>query len=126
MGNEAIGLDWSGDRIIPAFQAAELLDIYDIRGASHDIQLTVTTMVGVINRPRPRVYLIISDDDAFWLSQAFSSVAQEISPRSGNDVLDTLISAYRGSIQGLIIYDPNLIDIADSVLELEDGMIAGD
>src|SRR5579875_28544 len=64
MSNEVPGLDWSGERMLPAFQAPQHLDIYDLRGAASDVQLAVTTMAGIINRPQPRVYLITSDDDS--------------------------------------------------------------
>ncbi|MBE3561568.1 MAG: hypothetical protein IMW89_20455 [Ktedonobacteraceae bacterium] len=110
MDNEIAGLDWSNDRIIPAFQALQHLDIYDIRGASSDTRLTVTTLAGIINRPQPLVYLITHGDDAFWLRQTLSAVPQTLSPAQGDEVLHTLLTAYRARIRGLIIYDPALID----------------
>ena len=110
MINEAAGLLWPDGNMLPVFQAPHHLDIYDIRGASRDIQLTVTTMVGILNRPQPRIYLITGDDDLFWLKQVLSSLPQTLASFSGNDALEALLVAHRQDIQGLIVYDPALID----------------
>lgn len=108
--SEIAGLDWSAKRILPAFQTPKHLDIYDIRGASTDVQLSIATMAGLINRPQPQVFLIISDDDTFWLKEAFASIPQEVSPFTNDAVLEALLISYRSSAQGAIIYDPNCID----------------
>jgi hypothetical protein len=67
-------------------------------------------MAGLVNRPEPQVYLILGDDDAYWLDQALQAIPQHVSLASGNAALDALLSAYHSSVQGLIIYDPALID----------------
>jgi len=51
------------------FQVPDHLDVYDICDASQDVQLSVTTMTGVINRQQPKVYLLSNDDAAFWLKE---------------------------------------------------------
>jgi GxGYxYP putative glycoside hydrolase C-terminal domain/GxGYxYP_N second domain/GxGYxYP third domain/GxGYxYP_N 1st domain len=110
MGSEVAMLDWSDGRIVPAFQASRHLDVYDIRTASRDVQLAATTMAGIVNRPTPRVYLITGEDEAFWLKELFHAVPQDTPPLTGDDALDALLIGYRDTLQGLIIYDPNLID----------------
>lgn len=126
MSNEVPGLDWSGERMLPAFQAPQHLDIYDLRGAASDVQLAVTTMAGIINRPQPRVYLITSDDDLFWLNHLPGSIPRSTSPATGDGVLTALLLAHRSDIQGLIIYDSNLIDtvnIATTLAGQRDAMV---
>ncbi len=126
MSLEVTGLDWSNERMLPAFQAPSHLEIYDMRGASRDIQLTATTLVGLVNRPQPRVYLIVGDDDAFWLAQVFHAIPQEIHPSKGDKVLKSLLTVYRDAIQGLIIYDPNLIEtinVATTLAGQRDGIV---
>lgn len=49
--------DSIGSGLWPTFQAPDHLDVYDIRNASQDVQLSVMTMTGVINRKQPKVYL---------------------------------------------------------------------
>lgn len=123
---EIAGIDWSAGRILPAFQTPQHLDVYDIRGASSDAQLSIATMAGLINRPRPQVYLIISDDDAFWLKEVFASIPQDTSPFINDQVLETLLITYRSSTQGVIIYDPNCIDsinVATTLAGLRGGVV---
>ena len=43
------GINWSADRLLPAFQTPKQLTIYDVRGASSDVQLCAATMAGIIN-----------------------------------------------------------------------------
>ena len=107
---EVGGLDWSGNRLLPAFQTPEHLDVYDIRSASHEVQLSVTTMAGLINRPKPQVYLLSGDDDDFWLTELLASLPKDIHPDSGDSLLQSLLNSYRGSIQGIVIYDPTFTD----------------
>jgi hypothetical protein len=107
---EVAGLDWSGDRLLPTFQTPEHLDVYDIRSASHELQLSITTMVGLINRPKPQVYLLSGADDDFWLTELLGSLPKDTHPASGDSVLHSLLSSYRKSIQGMIIYDPTFPD----------------
>jgi hypothetical protein len=123
---EVTGLDWSAQRLVPAFQAPQHLDVYDIRHASPDVQLAVATMAGIINRPQPKVYLFVGDDDVFWLRQVFGSVPQDTAPVANDDTLEALLIAYRSSIQGLIIYDPDLADtvnVATTLAGQRDGIV---
>jgi hypothetical protein len=110
VSKETPGLVWSNDRLMPTFQPPPHLDIYDLRGAARDAQLTATVIAGLVNRSEPKIYLILGDDDAYWLDQALKSIPQQVAPASGNAALDALLSTYRDSVEGLIIYDPALID----------------
>lgn len=107
---EIAGLNWAGERTLPAFQAPQQLTIYDIRGASPAVQLSASTAAGLINRPQPRVYLITSDEDQFWLNTQLGSIPKETSPSNGEGVLDGMLIPFRDAIQGMIIYDPNVPD----------------
>ncbi len=121
------GLDWSGGRRVPAFQTVQQLDVYDIRGSSSDVQFAATSCAGIVNRPQPRVYLITGNDDEYWLKQVFGAIPQTLSPHKGNDALHDLLKTYRASLQGLIIYNPDLIDtvnIATTLAGQRDGIVA--
>src|SRR6266566_7207653 len=100
--------------------------LYSIRSASRDVQLSVTTMAGLINRPRPQIYLINNDDDTFWLNTSFASVSHDAPPAANNDVLEALLITHRSSVQGMIIYDPDFIDsinIATTLAGQRDGIV---
>lgn len=127
MSDYTADLLWPASKMLPVFQTPQHLDIYDIRGASRDIQLTVTTMAGVLNRPQPRIYLITGDDDLFWLKQALHTIPQDTPAFSNNDVLGAMLTAYRQPIQGLIVYDPAMIDtvnVATTLAGQRDGIVA--
>src|SRR6266700_4312687 len=102
--------DWAASGMWPTFQSPNHLDVYDIRGASQDTQLSITTMTGVINRQQAQVYLLSSADAAFWFQEVFAQIPHDVSLATGNAALDTLLNSYGSSIQGMIIYDPNCID----------------
>ena len=112
--------------MLPTFQAPQHLDIYDIRSAPHDVQLSVTTMAGLINRPQPQVYFINTDDDIFWLKEALSSIPHDTPSVPHNAVLDAFLATYRSRVQGMIIYDPNFVDsinIATTLAGQRDGLV---
>src|SRR5882762_11488276 len=126
MSYDVSGLDWSADRMIPTFQAVQHLDVYDLRGATYEVELAATTCVGILNRPQPRVYLIVSGDDDYWLRQLFPSLVQTVAPQTSNAVLNALLDRYHSDLRGLIIYDPDLIDtinVATTLAGQRDGMV---
>jgi|SRR5579875_51813 hypothetical protein len=123
---EAASEYWSQERLLPTFQAPEHLNVYDIRSATPEVQRTITMLTGLINRTQPRVYLIIREQDNFWLNEALVSVSHIVSPARGNDILDALLKTYRERIQGLIICNPNFIDsvnIAMMMAGQQDGIV---
>lgn len=97
-------------KLLPAFQTPQALTVYDIRGASTETKISVTTFVGLINRPQPRVYLLINDDDVFWLNIVFNVVPHTTAASSNDTVLDALLDSYDNCLQGMVIYDPGLLD----------------
>ncbi len=126
MGVDVPGLDWSDERMIPAFQAIQHLTVYDMREASRDEQVAATIIAGIVNRPQPCIYLISRDDDVVWLGQALSSIPQTYSPQRGQGVLPALLETYRSSLKGLIVFNPNLIDtlnIATTIAGQRDGIV---
>src|SRR5260221_7771559 len=92
----------STNGLLPAFQATEHLDVYDIRHPSYDVQLSVTTLTGLINRQQPRVYLLRNSDAAFWLDGALAQVPHDISPPTDDAALHALLNGYRNRVACLI------------------------
>ena len=119
------GINWSAGRLLPAFQTPKHLTIYDLRRASMEALLSAATMAGLINRPEPGVYLIISDEDALWLKE-LHTIPQETSPFNGNDVLEGMLITFRNSTQGMVIYNPDFkdsINIATTIAGQNDCII---
>src|SRR5947208_6885184 len=118
--------DWAASALWPTFQSPNHLEVFDIRGASQDTQLSITTMTGVINRQQAQVYLLSSADAAFWFQEVFAQIPHDVSLTTGNAALDAMLNRYGSSIQGMIIYDPNSIDsinIATMLAGQRDGMV---
>src|SRR2546421_3451083 len=118
--------DWAASALWPTFQSPNHLKVYDIRGASQESQLSITTMTGVINRQQAQVYLLSSADAAFWFQEVFAQIPHDVSLTTGNAALDAILKRYGSSIQGMIIYDPNSIDsinIATMLAGQRDGMV---
>src|SRR2546423_4675854 len=120
------GINWSGDRLAPAFQEPEKLTIYNLRGASMEVLLSAATMAGLINRPQPQVYLVFNDDDDFWLKEIPGSITRETAPTSDNDLLKGMLKAFPDHAKGMVIYDPNFkdsINIATTIAGQNDCII---
>jgi hypothetical protein len=126
MLNNIPEIDWPADRMFPRFQTPERLVIYDVSRASDEVQLTLATLVGLINRPRPRVYMRYHHDDEVWLQHIPASIVQQRAEATHDAVLGALLQSYRTCVQGMIIYDPNVpdsINVATTMAGQEDGMV---
>lgn len=118
-------ITWPEDRVFPLFQASEHLDVYNVRSVARDVQISIATLVGLINRPQPRIYLLDREHDAFWLQEALSSIPQTLSTLTQDAILHDLLTKYRSLVHGLVIYDPALIDtvnIATMIAAQRDGV----
>jgi len=119
-------LDWPADRLLPQFQTPLRLTVYDIRKASPAVQLSVSTLTGLINRPQPQVYLLTTDEDAIWLQQLATSIPHETAPASNDDSLASMLTSFRDYAKGLIIHDPDFLDsinIATMMAGQQDGIV---
>lgn len=84
------------------------LTICDMRTASPDVQFTIATLAGLVNREPQRLYLLENDDDIFWLSELDVSLTRTRAPCSGDALLTYLLARYRSHLQGLVLYEPAL------------------
>ncbi len=122
---EVEGLDWSGERMLPAFPTPQQLTVYDVRHATPAILLTLSTLVGLINRTQARIYLIYRNDDLSWLQTCLQAVPQEKPAAAHDEVLAALLTTYRSIVQGMIVYDPALpdtINVATMIAAQQDGV----
>ena len=123
---EVSGLDWSPGKLLPAFQPPEALTVYDMRGASTETKISVTTFAGLINRPRPQVYLFMNDDDVFWLNNVFHTIPHTLSHIPTENVLNALLDSYSDCLHGMVIYDPafeDSINIATMIAGQRDALV---
>jgi hypothetical protein len=119
-----VQLDWSDERMLPEFQRPEQLTVYDVRKAPYEVQLSVATVVGVINRLRPRIYLLSRDNDAFWLSEVLTDIPHTLSDLRDEEILYDIIMKNRAAVESLVIYDPELPDTVN-VATVVAGLVNG-
>ncbi len=123
--SEVEGLDWSPERLIPGFQSITYLDVCNVTSASYETNITLSTLVGLVNRPQPKIYLILGDDEAFWLKEVFADIPQNVIPATGDNALSALLDMYASSVKGVVIYDPNLkdsVNIATMIAAQQNGI----
>lgn len=99
-------LNWPANRFFPSFRPPQHLTVYNVRHASYEVQISISTLVGLINRPEPRIYLNWRPNDQFWQQELLSTIPTEISTLADDAILDELLTHYLDLVQGYIIYDP--------------------
>jgi hypothetical protein len=105
-----IRVDWSAGRFLPAFQPPQELTVYNVRHLGYDLQLSIATLAGLINRSQASVYLDWRENDLFWLREALGHIPSKTSTLTGDAILFDLLQTYRDRIEGYVIYDPTCID----------------
>jgi hypothetical protein len=114
------------NRLLPEFETPAHLELYDIQHAAYDVQLSVTTLAGLINRGQPRVYLLANSDAASLFSALLARVPHEYMANDGAGILDTMLKTYRDTVKGMVIYDPALLDsvnVATTLAGLRDAIV---
>ena len=85
---------------------ARHLYVADVRHLPQDQVLLLASVQGIVNRRQPRIYLITSDDDQFWLTQMQAQGHTE-APVVVADPL-SLVQRFRAEIKGAVVPDPFL------------------
>src|ERR1700730_2542088 len=102
--------DWSAGCFLPAFQRPQELIVYNVHRLDYDLQLSIATLVGLINRSQASVYLDWRDNDLFWLREVLDHVPSKTSTLTGEAILFDLLKTYHDRIEGYVIYNPKCID----------------
>jgi hypothetical protein len=103
---------------------AATLDVLDVRGRDEARLLAALSIQGIVNRDKPRVYLIHAEADRFWLTNMMRY--GDIRAERPTPNVKVLLDRYRDEVSGAIVYDPDLpvtINIATMLAGLEDGVI---
>ncbi|MEV1003299.1 GxGYxYP domain-containing protein [Nonomuraea sp. NPDC050202] len=108
--------------LLPGFGRPTSLDFADLSTLHGDDQLLLTTLQGVVNRRRPRLYFnyTTENDDTAWLDSTGARITRHDRP------LD-LIARYRGEARGAILHDPAVpdsVNVATTLAGLENAVAA--
>ncbi|MGH7881937.1 MAG: GxGYxYP domain-containing protein, partial [Candidatus Dormibacteraceae bacterium] len=111
---------WPPGQALPAFAPPVHLDVADIQKLDRDTQTLMTTLQGVVNRTRPRLYCLLFADDHTWLQTARVPFTLVGDPW-------TLVAKYAAEAKGSIVWDPAVPDslnVATSLAGLENAVVA--
>lgn len=114
------GISWPAGQALPSFRPPLHLDVADLRGLSADAQLLATTLQGVVNRSRPRIFVLQQQNEGptTWLDGLGIPYGEVAGPAG-------LLASYRSEIQGAIVYDPAVpgtINVATTLAGLRNGV----
>ncbi|HVB72314.1 MAG TPA: hypothetical protein VNE38_02060 [Ktedonobacteraceae bacterium] len=121
-----VATGWATKRLLPGFEAPDRLEIYDTRGAAYDVQLCITILAGLINRQKPRIYLLSNSDAESLFKTLLAHIPHEYINSGATDSLDAMLAKYRALVKGIIIYDPELLDsvnVATTMAGLRDAIV---
>ena len=119
------GISWPKGQALPRFAAPSRLDVADLTSLSGDERLLLGTLQGLVNRSRPRVYLI--GDDAINGEGRDTWLRDLGVPYTEHDDPWALVAKYRGVVRGSIVYDPEVpdsINVATTLAGLENAVVA--
>ncbi|MBE1610755.1 GxGYxYP domain-containing protein [Actinopolymorpha pittospori] len=108
--SDAPGISWPKNQALPTFAQIQSLDVVDITGLSGDEKLLLGTLQGVVNRNRPRIYLI--GDDATSGEGRRTWLDELGVPTTTHDDAWDLVTKYRSAVHGSVVFDP---DVPDSI-----------
>ncbi|MDR1789481.1 MAG: hypothetical protein LBR12_03925 [Opitutaceae bacterium] len=80
------------------------LTVLDIARLDQDEQLLATTLQGLVNTTRPRLYLVHNPNDRFWLARLLGQ--KHIRSASELPSLAAAVEKFRGEIAGVTVPDP--------------------
>jgi hypothetical protein len=124
--SDSDGISWPNGQALPHFAKPERLDVVDLVPLNGDEKLLLGTLQGVVNRTKPRIYLIGTDATngegrLTWLKSL--NAPYKILPDTWS-----LVAKYKRSVRGVIVYDPAVpdsINVATTLAGLKNAVVAG-
>lgn len=115
-------MHWPEGQALPRFANPAALDVVDLRGAPAAEVLLATTAQGVVNRARPRIWLVREADEGShtWLDTLDL-------PRTPVAGVEALVARHRTEIRGAVLADPAVpatVNVATTLAGLDDAVVA--
>src|SRR5213596_3683645 len=93
---------WPATQALPHFSTVRHLDVADVESLPGDQQLLFDTLEGVVNRSRPRIYLLWGADEGkrTWLDTLHNDYGVPLT-----DVANPwdLLTSYRAALTGMVV-----------------------
>jgi len=98
-------------RIFPSFKEPRFLEVLDIRPYSWDEQITMVCIQGLVNRIKPRIYLIFDDYiDRLWLTIYNKRYGLKFKEAKH---FNEIISSFSDQLNGYVVYDDKMLHSAN-------------
>jgi hypothetical protein len=122
MADSSTGVSWPEGQALPRFAAPTDLNVLDLRQASAADELLATTTQGVVNRSRPRIWLLRDAEEGShtWLDTLAV-------PGTAIDGVEALVTRFRREIHGAVLADPAVpatTNVATTLAGLLDAVVA--
>lgn len=117
------GISWPAGQALPTFAQVRRLDVVPLEDAPGDVRLLFGTLEGLVNRQRPRIYLIGDPRTRraiFWLRRLRVPSAMHEDPWE-------VFGEFAAEVKGMIVYDPAIpdtINLATTLAGLRDAVVA--
>ena len=98
------------------------LHVLDIGAMTREEQMLALSIQGLVNRKRPRVYVVSSFQDGRWLDFLLSEGHERIDCPD----LSTLVRMHASELRGAIVYDPaepHSVNVATTLCGLQDAVM---
>ena len=117
------GIVWPRNQALPRFRRAKHLDVLDIRELDFD-KLLLTTLQGIINRKRPRLYLLSDFEEGpfTWLND----LNIDYTVHNTQKEVESVVQRYVGEADLVIAYDPDVpasINVGTTIAGVENGVV---
>lgn len=108
VSNILVGTAWPSGQALPTFSTpATTLDTILVQDLSPDEEITFSALQGLINKSKPRIYLLDSGADEgtyTWANTSLVGFTSRILYNNANRY--NLIAKYASQVAGLVLYDP--------------------
>ncbi len=95
---------------------ARHLLVANMAGLSKAQRVLLTSLQGLVNRARPRIFLVWGKDDAFWLKQMQKQGATGTAIPVRHPL--SLVQRFRSLIRGAVVPDPKVYDSPDIAADI--------
>jgi len=110
VSNITTGFSWPSGQALPTFATPAVpLDTILVQDLSPDEEITFSALQGLINKAKPRVYLLDSGADEgtyTWANTALVGFSSRILYNNANRY--NLIAKYTNQLAGVVLYDPSI------------------
>lgn len=110
---------WPKHQELPTFAKVKHLDVANVYDEPGDIKLLLTTLQGIVNREKPRIYVQQNKVDP-WLNDL------KVPYKIHDDAMD-VFKAYANDIEGIVVYDPKIpdsINVATTLAGLKNAVVS--